>query len=348
MNGWTDGLSRRRFLETAGGLGTSSMLAASLGLAGKTAQGGEPKTPASPIESTGGSTKEIPMRKLGNTGAEVSILGLGGGGRGRNPQIRGTPQRPDVQEKAERILHRALDAGINYIDTCAGYGESERIIGNVAATRRKEMFLATKCDRCAVAGDQLRRELEQSLKRLRTDRIDLWQIHNIRNSQDVDTIFKKDCAIDVFQKAKAEGIARFIGITVHGSRTVINETLQRCERVGVVMDTLLMTFNVADQSTGAHGKQVLKEHPSIAKIAMKVFASDGAPIIHQEGINAQTALRYALSHGFAVAIVGTHELEELEENIQIAREFQPCCDEELQDIEKRIRGRVERPWTLRA
>ena len=278
----------------------------------------------------------------------MSILGLGGGGRGGNPQIRGTVGRPEVRDKAEQILNRALNAGVNYIDTCIGYGESEMIIGNIAATRRKDMFLATKCDRCHVSGDQLRKELEQSLRRLQTDTIDLWQIHNIRNLQDVAAIFRKDGAVDVFSKAREEGTVRFIGITSHSSRTVLEATLKRCRQIGVPMDTLLISFNVADASSGGHGQRILDAYPEMGKIAMKVFASDGAPILQKEGIGAEPALRYVLSHDFATAIVGIHTLEELEENIRIAREFQPLDEPERHAIERRVTGRNDKLWTLHA
>ena len=339
-------VTRRKFLTESSEIGLGSVLTASLGAAQQT-RGDERTGRPTPQPSAGNSKKQMPMRKLGGTGVEVSILGVGGGGRGRNPQIRGTSERPEIREKAEQILHRALDLGINYIDTCAGYGASESIIGDVAAARRKEMFLATKCDKCHVSGDQLRRELEQSLKRLQTEQIDLWQIHNIATLQQVETIFKKDRAIEVFQKAKEQGAVRFIGITVHTSRKVIEEVLSRCKDSGIEMDTLLMTFNVADQASGGHGKQILNGHRSIGKIAMKVFASDGAAIIHQQKFSAETALRYVLSHGFATAIVGTHTLEELEENVRIVRDFQVCSKEELGEIEQQVVRTNGRPlWTL--
>ncbi len=333
--------SRREFIAKTGEVGLASMLTVSLATSNE-GVGAEPAKPLPDVK------KQMPMRKLGKTGVDVSILGVGGGGRGRNPQIRGTKDRNNVREQAERILHRALDLGINYIDTCTGYGESESIIGEVAASRRKEMFLATKCDKCHVAGDQLRRELEQSLERLRADQLDLWQIHNIATLQQVETIFKNDGAIEVFRKAKQEGIARFIGITVHSSRKVIDETLRRCRASGIMMDTLLVNFNPADEARGGHGRQILKDHPSIGKIAMKVFGSDGAPIIHREKLSAETALRYVLSHNFATVIIGTHTLAELEENVSIVRSFRPYSDAELREIEKQIHGARGGLWTLNA
>ena len=108
-----------------------------------------------------------------------------------------------------------------------------------------------------------------------------------------------------------------------------------------------MSFNVTDQLVGGHGKKVLEENPRIGKIAMKVFASDGAAIIHKKGISAETALRYVLTQGFATAIVGTHTPEELAENIRIARSFTPCTDEECRRIEARVTGQVDGMFALR-
>jgi aryl-alcohol dehydrogenase-like predicted oxidoreductase len=343
-------LSRRRFLNgAAAALATNGAASTAVPAIAQRALEDDDRAASSP--STGSSSQsfsKMPMRTLGQTKAKVSILGLGGGGRGRNPQIRGRSDRPEVEELAEQILNRALDAGVNYIDTCAGYGESERIIGNIAATRRKEMFLATKCDRCNAPGDQLRRELEQSLRRLRTDTIDLWQIHNIVNLQQVESIFQPDRAIDVFLRAKAEGMVRFVGITVHTGRAVIDATLQRCRERGIAMDTLLVAFNAADMSRGGHGSKTVKGNPEVGKIAMKVFGSDGAPIVRREGISAQVALRYVLSHTVATAIVGTHNLEELEENLKTARDFTPCSAEEMRDIERRFGQHDGKLWTLQS
>ena len=183
---------------------------------------------------------------------------------------------------------------------------------------------------------------------MQTDRLDLWQIHNISSVQQVQTLFQKDRAIDVFQKAKADGITRFIGITVHSSRRVIDETLSRCQAAGIAMDTLLISFNPADEARGGHGKQILQDHSAIGKIAMKVFGSDSAPIIHREKVSGEATLRYVLSHGFATAIVGTHTLAELEENVAVARRFSPLGDEELRQIENQIRRPSNRLFTLNA
>ena len=89
---------------------------------------------------------KLPMREFGKTGVRVSILALGGGGTGRNPQIRGTQQRPRERELAEKIIGRAFEAGVNYLDSCTGYGTSEEILGDVLKPHRRDVFLVTKCD----------------------------------------------------------------------------------------------------------------------------------------------------------------------------------------------------------
>ncbi|MBM3261964.1 MAG: aldo/keto reductase [candidate division Zixibacteria bacterium] len=144
----------------------------------------------------------LPRRAFGTTGVSVSIIGLDGGGGGMNPQITGSPDKPHIQALAEQIIHKALDEGINLFDTCSGYGASERILGRVAANRRSEMFLATKNLIPHAPGDQVRRELEQSLTRLQTDHMDMIQIHDIYSLEQADIVFAQDHAIEVYLKAR--------------------------------------------------------------------------------------------------------------------------------------------------
>lgn len=280
----------------------------------------------------------MPTRMLGMTAASVSLLGLGGGGLGQNPQITGTPQKPEIRDLAESIIHRALDTGVSYFDTCNGYGESEFILGQVAESRRHEMFISTKCTSPTDSRDRLLRELDQSLSRLRTDRLDLWLIHNLRTYDDVETIFKKQHAVEVFQTAKREGLTRFIGISGHASAGVLCATIDRCIQEGIAPDAVLFSFNVTDCLTGGHGGAFIRRYADtgIGLIAMKVFGSDGAPLLHHHNMNAETALRYVWSHDIATAAVGIHSLEELEENIRMARRFVPMSDEERAWVEARI------------
>ena len=120
----------------------------------------------------------------------------------------------------------------------------------------------------------------------------------------------------------------------------------RCKFAGIEMDTLLLSFNATDQAAGGHGKRVLQDHSALGKIAMKTLGGDGVPILRHEKLSMETALRYVLSHGFATAIVGTHTLEQLEENVGIIRGFQPFSEEELREIEQRVGGTGRRLMTL--
>jgi aryl-alcohol dehydrogenase-like predicted oxidoreductase len=278
----------------------------------------------------------IPRRAFGTTGASVSIIGLGGGGAGHNPQIQGTPDKPHTVALAEQIIHRALDMGVNLFDTCSGYGASEQILGHVAADRRSEMFLATKNGIPHASGDQVRRELDQSLTRLQTDYVDLVQIHNLQTLEQAELIFAKDHAIEVYLKAREEGLTRFIGITSHNRYQPLIAVLDRCAHEGIKMDSVLTGFNIADMAYGGHGKRLLNRSPAVAKMAMTLFGCDGAPIMKQTGYTAKTLIRYVLSHPFATAVIGMHTIRELEENLAIAQEFVSYTDAELRDIETSV------------
>jgi aryl-alcohol dehydrogenase-like predicted oxidoreductase len=278
----------------------------------------------------------MPQRAFGTTGAHISIIGLGGGGGGMNPQILGSPDKPHIQALAEQIIHRALDAGINLFDTCSGYGASERILGRVAASRRSEMFLATKNLIPHASGDQVRRELEQSLTRLQTDHVDLVQIHDIYSLEQADRIFAPDHAIEVYLKAREEGLTRFIGITSHNRYQPLVRVLDRCAAEGIRMDSVLMGFSVADRAHGGYGKRLLVRYPDVTKLAMTIFGCDGAPVMKQTGYPAETLIRYVLSHPFASAVIGMHTIEELEENVAIAKRFVPYTEPELQAIEAAV------------
>jgi len=293
---------------------------------------------------------KVPTRQFGKTGVEVSILGIGGGGRGRNPQIKGAAGNPKARALAEKIINQALDMGINYIDTCAGYGASEEILGHTLKDRRKDVFLVTKCNRPAVPRDQLMRELDQSLKRMKTDRVDAWLIDNLTTMAQVDQIFKKGFAIEAFQRAKEQSLTRFIGISGHASAKVLDATVQRCCKEGVDMDAIMLGINCTDSLAGGHGNALIDKYADsgIALVAMKVFGSDGAPLLRGPAVSAESALRYVLSRPVATAVVGMHTLAELKANVRIARELKPMSAEERKTFERNLAGRVKPMWALKA
>ncbi|RPJ62938.1 MAG: aldo/keto reductase, partial [Acidobacteria bacterium] len=147
--------------------------------------------------------KAMPTRNLGKTGYQVGIYSLGG---------QATLEIPGKAKESDAIVNRAIDLGINYIDTAAGYGDgtSETHIGQVIKNRRREVFLASKTNRRTY--DESMRLLERSLKNLQTDHLDLWQLHNVQRQDEVDQIFAANGAIKALEKARAEGVVRFLGI----------------------------------------------------------------------------------------------------------------------------------------
>jgi hypothetical protein len=162
----------------------------------------------------------MPTRNLGKTGYRVGIFSLGG---------QATIEKPDKEEEAVAIVNRAIDLGVDYIDTAAAYGGpdqwSQKYIGKVMKTRRNEVFLASKTHLRTY--DESMRLLEGSLKQLNTDHLDLWQLHNIRKTEELDKIFAKDGAIHALEKARSEKAVRFLGITGHANPHVLADGRQR-------------------------------------------------------------------------------------------------------------------------
>ncbi len=262
----------------------------------------------------------MPTRRLGRTGHKVSIFSLGG---------EATVEREDRQEEALEIINRALDLGVNYIDTAATYGRggSEKNIGLVMQERRDEVFLATKTHDRSYDGTM--RLFEQSLRRLKTDHVDLYQLHNIRTEDDVDRVMADDGALRAMRELKEQGAVGHIGITSHKDPDVL---LEACERYD--FDCVLMTLNVADVHYEPFQEKLLPAavEDDRGVIAMKVTAR--GRVFRPDGVESmEQALGYVLSFPVSTAIVGISTLEELEQNVRIAREFEPFSDERLAEIE---------------
>ena len=174
----------------------------------------------------------MPTRSLGKTGHKVGILSLGG---------QATLEIKGREEESEKIINRAIDLGINYIDTAASYGGgvSQLNIGRVMKTRRSEVWLSTKTHDRTYDGSM--RLLEESLKNLQTDHLDTWQLHNVQTMSQVDQIFSETGAIKAMEKARSEGIVRKLGITGHFEPLVLLEAIRRYP-----FDSILMALNAAD------------------------------------------------------------------------------------------------------
>ena len=281
----------------------------------------------------------IPERVLGRTGVRVPIFGLGGAGQ--------TPLSWDGAERdAVAIIERALELGIRYFDTAASYGPSEDYLGKVLPTHRSKLFLASKTD--VKDRDGAWRELERSLKRLKTDHLDLWQLHHVSFRQELDTIFGSGGAIQALEEAREQKLVRFVGITGHHDPDVIAEGLRRYP-----FHTTLIPVNAADKH---HPRPFIPavlpvaQQQKVGVIAMKVpaygrlFKPGGLDGMHQ-------ALGYALSQpGVQCCVIAAETVAQLEQNVSAAQAFQPLSAQELAMIEQRTAAIWEdstffRAWT---
>jgi aryl-alcohol dehydrogenase-like predicted oxidoreductase len=266
----------------------------------------------------------MPERVLGRTGVKVPIFGLGGAGQ--------TPLSKEGQEKdATAIIEKALELGIRYFDTAADYGPSEDYLGKVLPPSRSKIFLASKTDKRDRDGAW--RELERSLKRLNTDHLDLWQLHHVSSREELDSIFSSSGAIHALEEAIQQKLVRFAGITGHHEPQVIAEGLRRYP-----FHTTLIPINAADKHHPRPFIPVvlpLARQKNVGVIAMKVpaygrlFKPGGLSGMHE-------ALGYSLSQpGVNCCIVAAETYAQLEQNVKMARAFQPLTNQELAAIEQR-------------
>jgi uncharacterized protein len=263
----------------------------------------------------------MPTRPLGKTGHTVCLLSLGG---------QATLEQEGKEESAVAIINRALDLGINYVDTAAAYGRglSETSIGKVMKSRRKEVFLASKTHDRTYDGSM--KLLEQSLKHLQTDHLDLWQLHNVRTDEDLEKIFGPDGAIKALEKARSEHMVRFLGITGHRDPFVLKKGIEQYD-----FDTILMALNAADKHQASFIDNLLPTAvaKSMGIIGMKVPAR--GKIFREGGISTMDqAMGYVLTLPVSTVIVGISTLEELEADVRIARDFKPFLPEQMAELEK--------------
>ncbi|MBI3280656.1 MAG: aldo/keto reductase [Acidobacteria bacterium] len=299
-------LSRREFMEAA----------AAVGLA-HAALGAE-------IDQTTG----MPMRTLGKTGARVSVLAMGCGSRLLSYK---------EEDKALEALTKALNSGINYIDTAYGYGsgKSETWVGKLMPEWRKKVFLATKVN--ARGYDEAQRIVEGSLKRLQTDHVDLLHIHGLTNEDDLKAA--EEGALKVVLRARDQKMARFIGITSHTDPQTLKLALERHD-----FDCTQMALNAA-RAGMRNGKGGMVINPELKTsfedvalpvavrkkmgiIAMKVFAQEGlvgkAPI--------EKLIAYALSLPVSVAVLGMPKLAFIDANVRVAKSFQPLRKSDMKSL----------------
>lgn len=265
----------------------------------------------------------MPKRPLGKTGFDVSLLALGG--RGVIAE-----EADDSSDAAERIIHRALDLGVNYIDTSPRYGNglSEARIGAVLKSRRNDVFLASKThDR---SYDGTLRLVEQSLKRLCTDRIDLYQLDDVTLHEELDTAGSRNGALRAMKRLQAEGTVRFLGITGDRDPDVLLRAVKEYP-----FDAILMPLNAADIHYRPFQEALLQTALSqeIGVIAMRVTAM--SRLLRYEGVTSmEDAMNYVYSFAVSTAVVGVSQLRQLEKNVAIAKRFsRPYNAEQIAAIE---------------
>ena len=260
-------------------------------------------------------------RDLGSTGVRVSALGLGGSHIGS----------PKVSSKdAVRIMQIALDRGLNFMDSSWDYhdGESERRLGKALKSGyRAKAFVMTKVDgRTKVEAN---RQLEQSLKRLGLEEIDLLQHHEVIRFDDVDRIFAKGGAMEAFVAARKAGKIRFIGFTGNKDPEVHLYMLESARKHGFQFDTVQMPLNVLDTHYRSFEKKVLPKLVAgrIGVLGMKSMGS--GVILKSKTVTAAECLRYSLSLPTSVVITGIDSMKILEQAFQVAENFQPLTRKEM-------------------
>jgi uncharacterized protein len=295
--------TRREFIETATGITAAAPLFAQTGGGG------------------------VPHRALGKTGVQVSALGVGGFHLG---------SAKDVNE-ARQIVDLALNAGINFFDNAWEYhdGRSEEWLGEALKGKRDQAFVMTKVCTHGRGKDVAMRMLEESLRRLQTDHLDLWQVHEVIYESDPDLIFGPNGAAEALAQAKKDGKVRFVGFTGHKDPSIHLKMLSH----GFPFDTVQMPLNCFDATFRSFEQQVLPEaaRQGIAALGMKSMGGSGE-MVSQGGVTAAEALRYAMSLPVAVTISGMDSVAVLQQNLEVARGFQPLSTAEMQHLRERSRA----------
>jgi aryl-alcohol dehydrogenase-like predicted oxidoreductase len=326
---------RREFLKAGGALTAAMLAPAALADTTPKALPGLPSNPKT--------LASMPTRNLGKTGYRVGIFSLGG---------QASVEKPNNFDIAVPIIERALDLGVNYIDTSSIYGGpdrwSEQYVGKVMAHRRNEAFLATKTRERTRDGSM--RMIEKSLQLLQTDHVDLWQLHDVGTMDNVNAIFAKGGAIEALLEMQQQKVVRFLGVTGHYRPDALMECIHRHP-----FDTILMAMNAADPHHFSFNDQLLPlaVEKQMGIIGMKIPARGrllstwtpppaSTPRPSWEGtapgpgaLTIREAMYYTLSRPVSTVIIGCDSIAHVEENVQLARDFTPLSDHQTAELVKR-------------
>jgi uncharacterized protein len=303
-------VSRREFLEKSGlAVGAVAAMPA--------------RSPKTAPEAT--VTTKLPHRTLGRTGASVSILAMGCGSRFLMYPA----------EEATAVLEKAVSLGINYLDTAVNYGdgESETRLGRFLATRRKDVFLATKVPGRSRTRDAALKEVEASLKRLQTDHLDLLHLHSLGDEADLAKIEAPDGAIKALYELREQKVTRFIGMTSHTDGAVMAKAIERND-----LDCVQMAMNPARAARFEELALPAANRKNLGVILMKVTGQD--KLMVEGGAAAESLLRYAWSLPISTAVCGMPKLEFLEANVATAKAYAfPLSPAEVEKLRQQLAGR---------
>lgn len=323
-------MQRRDFLRT------SLTAAAAAGLASCASRGGVAQTaaPAAPSAPTL-PPSTLPQRPLGRTGVTLPILGLGGFHLGGCAD----------EAAARALLDAALAEGVRFLDNAESYengrAESWMGAGLAALGVRDQVFLMSKTYKPdGRTGESAKRDLDGSLSRLRTDRLDLWQLHSIQSVADVDLAFAPGGAMEFIRSQKAAGVVRFVGVTGHVNPAAHLRALEWFDR-GMSFDVVQMPINPLDGVQLSFQQRVLPElvRRGIGVLAMKT--SGGGALIDKGLTTIDENLRYVWGLPVDVAIVGMQTPEQVRHNARLARDAAPLADEERAALRARLLPRAD-------
>jgi len=274
------------------------------------------------VISLRGDKPTLPQRPLGRTGAEVTILGLGG---------EGILRTFGQETEAVPLIHRAIDLGITYFETARAYSGSESYYGIALGERRKEIFLASKSHERTSEGAL--KHLEITLGNLRTQFLDLWMVHDVRTPKDLNQIFGPKGAIKAFEDARKNGLIRFIGVSGHRNPAILSRALDLFP-----FDVVLMPINPAEPFYWSFSEDALPkaQKKGMGVLGMKTLSRGIATKIF--GIESvESFIRFALSQPISAAVVGCETIEQLETNLGIVQSFEPMSPKEQKILLNKVK-----------
>jgi len=259
----------------------------------------------------------IPKRKLGKTGIEVTIMGLGG---------EGILRTYGFDEEAYSLINRAIDLGINYFESARAYSGSESYYGLALRERRKEIFLTSKSHARDRKGALT--HLQETLRNMDTDHLDLWQIHDVRTESDMERIFGPGGAVEAFAEAREKGWTRFVGVTGHHDPYILKRCVQTYD-----FDTVLLPVNPAEPVHESFLDIVIPfaKEKGMGIVGMKVYFRGYAAKI--PGFKSMGPyFRFALSQPVSTVVIGCDDIQQLEQNVNLARSFKAMSKEEMENL----------------